>query len=313
MPSSRLSSFDRWRLGVLVYKAGFSSEDRIYQLLDEEGQVLGEFGYKKEVDEFIDTFLDEGVEYTINKTCTPQPIEAALANTKRLITTILENVGAHEFTIFITGEGNFREDLATILPYKGNRTAAKPYHYESIRTYLMQRWSAEVIPYEEADDAMGIRQYQQYSNIKYLEEHPEVCYGEIPDHTIICTIDKDLDMIPGWHYNLDKQVIYWMNEEDAKRKFYEQLITGDKVDNIQGIPGGGPALAKKVLRDCTTEEDMCRAVMHQYKKKGLMYWDFWENAQLLWIRRDPKQQYWEPPCEWEDEDRVPSGVKAAIG
>lgn len=282
---------------IIVYKAGFSSETRVYKLLDESGGLVGEFAYKKEVDEFVDAFIEEGVPYEILKTSEPQPIEAALGNTKKLIENILEQTGADEYTIFLTGEGNFREELATILPYKGNRTSAKPHHYTNIQNYLISQWGAVVVPYQEADDEMGILQWENYTTTI-------TTYGE--DDTIICTIDKDLDMIPGWHYNLDKEVKYWVSEWDGIRKFYEQIVTGDRVDNIQGIPGAGAARARKVLQDCKYEEEMCRAVMQAYRESGLEYWDFWENANLLWIRREREQQYWEPPCEWERDCRVSS-------
>ena len=127
--------------------------------------------------------------------------------------------------------------------------------------------------------------------------------------TVIATIDKDLDNTPGWHYNWNKGEMYWVSEGEATKKFYTQLLTGDKVDNIQGIPGIGPKKAEKVLEGCETEEDYYYSVLEAYHN----YYDnqecdgntiepaqcLSENAQLLWMIReldeDGKPVHWEPP------------------
>ena len=38
--------------------------------------------------------------------------------------------GFDEYQGFLTGGGNFRKDVAKTAPYKGNRKAAKPKHYD---------------------------------------------------------------------------------------------------------------------------------------------------------------------------------------
>jgi hypothetical protein len=80
-------------------------------------------------------------------------------------------------------------------------------------------------------------------------------------------------------------------------RFYEQLLTGDKVDNIPGIYGMGPVGASAVLEGCFTEEDMFWAVLDAYEKapeyKGKCYPAFVENAQLLWIMREVGD-IWQP-------------------
>jgi len=312
---------------VLVYKAGYSSEDRLYMIVEPDENILATFNYKKDADEFIDFFLSDDSEYELIKTSDPQPVQAALANTKNMISEIMMNTGADEYQIFLTGEGNFREDLATIQPYKGNRLGEKPFHYENIRTYLMKVWDAELIPYMEADDAMGI---EQYENLVFSKDNEPKhgCNQEylIDSNTIICTIDKDLDMIPGWHYNFDKKEKYWMDEKAGMLCFYRQLITGDKVDNIQGIPGYGPAKASKILDSCKNEFEILDAILLAYQTamaRGYPerirdgYQMMWENANLLWIRRNRDQQFWEPPSGWKEQKekdiRLQSEPETTIG
>ena len=228
-----------------------------------------------------------------------------------MINNILDCVDADEHKIFITGKGNFREEVATIAPYKGNRDEAhKPIHYKAIGEYLVNHWGADVVPDMEADDAMGIMQW------KHLPfEEPEDRYN-----TVICTLDKDLNMIPGLHYNWKNEEFSFITEQEANVFFYRQLLTGDATDNIIGCgkreetvyksgkkkgqkymkrKGIGPKKAEQLIPSHATEEEMYKTVKKEYEA---LFKDEWEeklreNADLLWIRRE-EDTGWVPP---EDE------------
>jgi hypothetical protein len=175
---------------------------------------------------------------------------------------------------YLTGKQNYRTEIAVTAPYKGNRTAAKPKHYGLIREYLEKAWGCIVVEGQEADDAIGIKAYE----IGDTEEY------------IIMSIDKDLDMIRGWHYNFIKDKKYLIDDQQAIKHFYTQLLTGDRVDNIVGLRGVGPKKAEKILQDCITEADMYKAVLEAYDNDDKRVL---ENGQLLWIRRD-ENQIWSP-------------------
>jgi hypothetical protein len=177
---------------------------------------------------------------------------------------------------FLTGSGNYRYDIAKTQPYKGNRKADKPKHYELLREYLIKAWGCEVIEGQEADDAIGIKAYE-------IEDK---------ESFVIMSIDKDLDMIEGWHYNFVKDNKYFIEKFEALKRFYNQILTGDKVDNIPGLKGIGPAKSAKILKDCKTEAELFQAVLKAYDN-DLNY--LTENAQLLWIRRKPNE-IWQPPA-----------------
>jgi 5'-3' exonuclease len=138
---------------------------------------------------------------------------------------------------FLTGKNNFRKEIATIKPYKGNRKdMIMPEHFDDIRQYLIRAWSCDVVDGLEADDALGI------------------CQTEMDD-TIICSIDKDLLQIKGFHYNWNKGEVCNVTEYDAWQKLYEQTLSGDSTDNIVGIPRIGEKKAKKLLEDCFSVEE----------------------------------------------------------
>ena len=175
---------------------------------------------------------------------------------------------------FLTGSNNYRKEIAVTAPYKGNRTADKPIHYDLIREYLIKAWGCIVVEDQEADDAIGIKAYE----IRDIDEY------------IIMSIDKDLDMIRGWHYNFIKDKKYLIDDLQAIRHFYTQILTGDRVDNIVGLRGIGPKKAAKILEDCITEADMYKAVLEAYDNDETRVL---ENGQLLWIRRK-ENQIWSP-------------------
>lgn len=207
------------------------------------------------------------------------------ANVLHIVKTMLERcvvrTGADDARVWLSGNKipTFRDKEASIKPYKGNRDGYKPFHYNTVRDYLVDKWDAQVAHGIEADDALGI----------------EMCANGNRD--VICTIDKDLDMIPGMHYNYQKDKFHSINELQSYYRFYRQLLTGDAVDNIPGIYGLGPKSADKILAGALTEEDMFWRVLERYSEapeySGTVYDAFVENGILLWIMREVGDE-WKP-------------------
>lgn len=301
---------------VIVYACGFASQKNIHKVtIKGEEAPRATFEYKKDLKEWVEKNGLSDSDYTVSTTVQADPVEHALHSVKVFLNEILEVTDAEHYKIYLTGKGNFREEIATILPYKGNRNAPKPLHYDNIKQYLVDHWEAIVVEGMEADDAMAIEQELWLENIDPMWRHPEINHD---GYTVICSIDKDLRMVPGWHYNWNKDdKPVWVSEEEGIRWFYTQLLTGDKVDNIQGIPGIGPKKAEKILEECVSEEDMYDAVWWAYHDylwggetitmdeidKKFAYAEVdqmvLENAQLLWMIReldeDGKPVHWEPP------------------
>jgi len=276
---------------ILVYSCGFSAEKPIWRVfINGEDKPRATFRYKKELNEWVKAVGLADDEYKAAKDIEVGPVSHALSNAKQLIERILLRTGADEYQLYLTGKGNYREEIATILPYKGNRDSShKPHHYDSIIRYLTENWGAITVEGIEADDAMSTAQMSGVYN-RGFKRYPDTC---------IATIDKDLDMVPGNHYNWNKDVLYFVDEETAMTWFYAQLIMGDATDNIQGIPGAGKKKAEKVLSSCETEEDMYWAVLDLYQAYystlGYKPMDaLIENARLLWMRREEGVN-WNPP------------------
>jgi len=183
-----------------------------------------------------------------------------------------------EYRVFLTGSNNFRK---TIYPeYKAHRPTEKPFWLQAIREYLVKEYKAEVCDGQEADDAMGINQ----DKIGYKVTHG----GDDPIYkTIICTIDKDLLMIPGLHYNFVKDEFKIVDYLGGLKHFYMQCLQGDRSDNIKGIPGIGPKKAERILEGCITEYDLFKAVRNAYSNDE----EFLMNGRVLWIRRNEDEDW----------------------
>lgn len=202
------------------------------------------------------------------------PAEFALARLSEFLDNLYINLPVDEVEGYLTGKGNFRNEVAVTAPYKGTRKADKPYHFGLLREYMQTSWGFIEVEGIEADDKLGIEAYKHE-----------------PAETIIVSLDKDLDMIRGNHYNFVREEQYVITEEQAIRNFYLQMLTGDKVDNIIGLAGIGPVKSKKMLADCKTEKEMYDVVLEAYDNNLDRVI---ENGRLLWILRE-EGQVWQPP------------------
>lgn len=229
----------------------------------------------------------------------PDAPEQAVKNrlTEWLTDIVYIELQCDDYKAWITGKGNYRNDIAKTVPYKGNRAGMeKPPHYQELRQHLKKLGAVETDG-EEADDAVAI------------ESTKGGCW--------IVHVDKDLDQLPGWHYNPVKREEYFVTEFDGLKSFYTQMLTGDKTDNIKGIYGIGPVKAKKILERCKTEQEMFDAVVKAYEKNEETYERVLENGALLWLRRTPNQT-WQPPSNLQDAhgksltQTIPPSVAPAI-
>ena len=203
---------------------------------------------------------------------TEEPI--AVSRLEATMVELCMDLDCEDYKGFLTGRGNFRNDIAVTAPYKGQRIADKPVHYQALRDHLVNSWGFEIVNGIEADDAVGIAAYAV----------PE-------DESIMVHIDKDLNQFRGWHYNYRKKEKYYVSEFEGLTSFYTQILTGDRIDNIIGLKGIGPVKAKRILEECTNENELYQAVLKAYEGDQQRVL---ENGQLLWLQREVNQ-VWQLP------------------
>jgi 5'-3' exonuclease len=169
---------------------------------------------------------------------------------KMIINDLKEECFADNVRVAVGGIGNYRKDIFPA--YKANRHAPginrNPF-VPLIRLLAAENEIAIEAHGMEADDLLRI----------WAEE----CRAA-GEHFIVCSIDKDLKMIEGQHYLMHKMTFFESTPEYAMRFYHEQLLMGDPVDNIPGVPRVGPEKAKAFLKDCVTEADFQAAVMQVY-------------------------------------------------
>jgi DNA polymerase-1 len=294
---------------VLVYRAGFAAEHTLYEVsyTDADGVFRthtcdGAKAYQ--------AFLDEQkLERSLVMTETMvyvEPEAHAIYNVRSLLQGITESLQVDpetEVRVYLSGATNFRNGVATIKPYKGNRdNKAKPVHSAAIKDYMRRTYQTVTSEDQEADDDIATAHYAMWQVDPYS--------------SVICTVDKDLRMIPGMHYNFVTKETSYVEPDEGLRNFYRQCLTGDVTDNIPGVRGIGPLRAAKILPDDAPPDALLDAVRTVYREA---YGDdadkvLLEVGRLLWIRRRPNE--W-----WGDADgasggssehgvRVPEGVPA---
>lgn len=223
----------------------------------------------------------------------PWPIIKRLVDER--IDNILEKTEAETWQGYLTGKGNFRIDLASIQPYKDHR-GEKPFWYQGIYNYLRDSRNCDVVDDREADDAMAIQQGHSRSAVL----RPELA------STIICSRDKDLKQVPGWHFiwesGRQKERLFWVSELDGWKSFFSQCLTGDPVDNILGLYNvGEKAASVQRVKEAEDELTCLRIVKDEYKKRFGSYWDMflYENGTLLWMLRSEDDAWYRRQKEFD--------------
>lgn len=171
--------------------------------------------------------------------------------------------------LYLTGKGNFRYEIAATTPYK-ERPGNKPFHYHNLKAYVNARYECITTVGMEADDALAMASH----NAKNDSPTP-----------IICTRDKDLRSVRGWHYGWEcngqasfgpelVDEIGYLRLSDNRKKlngtgglfFYGQLLMGDTVDSIPGLGGKcGPVGAFNILNGATTLREAFERCREAYR------------------------------------------------
>lgn len=230
----------------VVWKAAAASQTRLWTLTRPgTGELLKAFPGKKKR-EIIKEHKDELGEGELILVCLPGPVEHALQIAKTMVTNIYNAVidskantlsdASPVYKLYLTPVEKtcFRYAVAKTVGYKSTRPSGKPPHFEAVREYLIKNWGARICEAKyEADDAIGI----------------EATAPGISSDCIIASIDKDLRMIPGWHYNYDTKELDYINEWEAAINWARQMLTGDTSDSIPGLRRIGKVKADRLLKE----------------------------------------------------------------
>lgn len=272
---------------ILVYKMAFSVESPIYVVQNSvynSRQRAEVWAKQKGLDPVND----------VHKRKNKGPFDQVRMNMNAKLKSIYDDLSTSNYRLFLTDSGienNYRYNMATVLPYKGNRVdMEKPFYYKKTREMLLNDYKAILIKGQEADDQIGIDQYDFWRQSKSFE------------HSYIASIDKDLRSLEGYHYNLTSRIIDYVDEDTGLKNYYEQLLQGDRTDNIPGLARLLAIQDRKEESDKLVHSHYMKAyrefaldhspkecynyVVDKYKSYGYGDKEIDEIGNLLWIRRE---------------------------
>jgi hypothetical protein len=236
---------------------------------------------------------------------------------------IMDATDSDTFEVFLSAGSNYRYDIAKTHVYKGQRDKSfKPVHWKTIGEIIMEDHGGWMVHGAEADDALSI----------FAREDPE--------NTVIASRDKDLRIIPCWHYAWkcgEKQPevpIHKIDElgyvaaakypsggykliGEGLRFFYGQILAGDDIDNYKGCPSIGPQKAASILAGCNTEIELWEAAYWAFTAKlgpEAGYERLIEQARLAWLLSEAEVTYDDhnihvsPSSLWNPPASIPTSV-----
>jgi 5'-3' exonuclease len=191
-------------------------------------------------------------------------LQTALAAFESILNELKEVSWANDMLVAVKSPDNYRDEIYD--DYKGHRNLIpeelKNKYVPIIRTLAIRKGLAIESKGREADDMLQI----------WAEE--AIAAGHA---FIISSGDKDLDCIPGNHLHAKTRIARELTPDYSCRFFYEQLLKGDPVDKIPGVPSIGPKKATSWLAPFNTEAAFQAEVAAMYK---MAFEDDWRN-QLL--------------------------------
>lgn len=210
-----------------------------------------------------------------------------MRNALTSINILQKAAGAESVCIHLTPtnstKGN-RKEIALLKPYQANRESKqKPEYLTFIREWMHEQLGAVLWEDCEADDGMSMYQWAAINSNK-------------KDLSVICSEDKDLGIVPGFHLNwktLELSDVSFFGDLYLQTKytplgakkvkvlgngfkfFCFQMLAGDPADNISGVPkvfkgnklvNCGPMTAYSLLRHTKTPKQALDVVSKMYKK-----------------------------------------------
>ena len=187
---------------------------------------------------------------------------------------LFERFDTTDILLTFTDQLNFRKCVDE--SYKGNRTKRKPAGYLKLKNWGLETYPSLMKPALEADDVCGIL----------------ATNGSL-ENFVLVSPDKDMEQIPCRIYNLKDE--FTQTPEAAKRKLYEQCLSGDQTDGYKGAVGIGPKKAGVIL-DTVQDENYWPVVVETYQFAGQTEEDALRNLRLARILQAE---------DWDAEKQMP--------
>lgn len=223
----------------LIFQACKIAEPTVYDVLpvgenveglqyeDYQEKVIQTFRYVRDYKEWLKEHGKEKEDFNRVSRKEVGPFEMVQSILDGKIREMRDTLQPSQIILYISNKApTFRDELATVAKYKGNREDQEdPHHFWAARDYLQKKWNAHLAPEGiETDDVVACQAYA------CMKDHEPFA---------LATVDKDLNAVPGLHFNYTDNKLFNVSWENARRNFLAQILEGDRADNIPGLPGVG--------------------------------------------------------------------------
>jgi len=259
---------------LVAYRHAAAAETRTIIAKHLKSNREKEFKTRTELKKFLKdkNLTFEPTDYEITDHQHPVDISFAISTVNKSLEKLQESTWCDEVEIYLGSGKTFRHDLPLPTPYKNNRSETiKPVHLLAVRNHMRKKWKAKIVDNGlEVDDVVTIRAYEA------LYEGREA---------VLASVDKDSYQCQGIH------LFNWLNEDPKIElipdvgslrkeksaikgnglKFLAfQVLAGDTADTYSGYElsgiGYGPTKAMKALENCTTEQDILKVTISEFKR-----------------------------------------------
>jgi DNA polymerase-1 len=206
------------------------------------------------------------IAYRVAAACQEETQETMIDTIRAFVFNMMHETQCQEYCLLLTGSNNFRYEVAKTKPYKGNRKEVeRPKWLSDARQYLVDHYKALIVEGYEADDACASLA-DRYSG-----------------SSMIISVDKDLKQVPCYFYDPVKKVGGLVTDAEAQYNLAYQMLKGDNTDNIPGLPRIGEVKAIQMLKNHPAP---MHKVSQVYQELGFDYDYYYEQLQLLRMRKD---------------------------
>lgn len=276
---------------LVAYRHAAAAESRTIIAKHLDSGREKEFKTRTELKKFL---KDKGMEfktedYSITDLQHPLDISFALSTVDQAIAKLQEVTWCDDVEIYIGSGKTFRHALALPTPYKDNRTDnIRPVHLAAVRSHLRRKYKAKVVDNGlEVDDVVTIRAYECLQNaqeavLASVDKDSYQCQGIALYNWLAA--DPKIELIPDvGHLRKDKDTI----KGDGLMFLAFQVLAGDTADCYKGYELSkvkyGPTKAMNALKDCTTEQEILKVVISEFKR---MYPEAFEYTDCHAVKHD---------------------------
>lgn len=237
----------------------FDPMDEIYELLFDNNKAL-----------IID---GDSIPFKASYGC--RSVNHAIEKVDTILKNIFSHTGVNNYVIILKSSENYFNYRKIIEPtYKKTRNKDAPKFHDDVKKYIINNYNCYIINGAESDDVYAslMVNFKEISNLQ----------------PIGVSIDKDLLIVPGYHYNYDKKT--YVDIQDpmgdithdvktnkvkswGKLRLYQMLLQGDAADNVKGIQGIGQIRSFHILRRVKNDNNSCFQIVKSYytrNKEGIL-------------------------------------------